>query len=241
MTDVSLPARLGRIISWLLAAFTLLVVPAMLLRAHIGLGGPTRHYLLAASTAYVLACLARGALNTRLGRFILAGLLACWLGDYLGPLGTEYFLGSVAAFLVAHLLFMGAFFSHGVIPARAAEALLLLLPSVILVGLWLLPHVEGALLGPVAAYIVVITAMVAAAWGMRPGPGRWLLVVAAVLFYISDIFVARWKFVAPGDSLNAFLCYPLYYTSCLLFAFSAPGRDRAADGQERGEAPVGSR
>ncbi len=61
--------------------------------------------------------------------------------------------------------------------------------------------------------------MVVAAVGSRPGAGYGLIALGAVIFFVFDIFVARGKFVAPG-SINTVICYPLYYSACLLLAHS---------------------
>jgi hypothetical protein len=77
----------------------------------------------------------------------------------------------------------------------------------------------------------VISIMVATACGTRH-PNAVLLAVAAVLFYVSDIAVAHWKFVSDG-SWHAFFCYPLYYPACLLLALgSRPARRVSGEGTQ---------
>ena len=108
-----------------------------------------------------------------------------------------------------------------------------------LVGRWLWPHLGADMRGPVLAYIAVITAMVAAAAGAVTGAGPalpavaalttgeplpgWIwkaaVMVAAVAFYLSDVSVARDRFVAPGFA-NRIWGLPLYYGAQLLFALS---------------------
>lgn len=60
---------------------------------------------------------------------------------------------------------------------------------------WLYPHLKGDMVAPVALYCIVITIMVVVAAGMYGGgdntPYQRNLLIAAVLFYISDITVAR--------------------------------------------------
>jgi uncharacterized membrane protein YhhN len=88
---------------------------------------------------------------------------------------------------------------------------------------WLRPHL-GALKVPVIAYIVVITLMVWAAWaafhagGLAP-PGGVLVVAGAAAFYLSDLFVARDRFAAPGWA-NRLAGLPLYYAGQFCIAFS---------------------
>ena len=89
--------------------------------------------------------------------------------------------------------------------------------------LWLRPHL-GEMLLPVLAYIVVITLMVIGAWAAFSQPtlsprGPQLLFVGAIMFYLSDLFVARDRFVKEGW-INRLLGLPLYYLGQFLLAFS---------------------
>jgi uncharacterized membrane protein YhhN len=88
---------------------------------------------------------------------------------------------------------------------------------------WLRPNL-GPMLVPVAAYIVVISVMVAAAWVAYINPalnwkGAWSLFIGALCFYASDIFVARDRF-KKNEFLNRLLGLPLYYGGQFLIAFS---------------------
>ena len=47
----------------------------------------------------------------------------------------------------------------------------------------------------------------------------WTVPVGAVLFYVSDIFVARDRFVTPSP-LNQRIGLPLYYAAQIALAFS---------------------
>jgi hypothetical protein len=68
----------------------------------------------------------------------------------------------------------------------------------------------------VLAYLTVISLMVAAAAGTRGGAWRYA-VLAAALFYVSDIVVADGRFV-HSSIRHDLLCYPLYYGACVLLA-----------------------
>ncbi|MFP4250506.1 MAG: lysoplasmalogenase, partial [Armatimonadota bacterium] len=202
-----------------LAALTWLSVVAMLLRDPLGIGGPARPWLIAASTGFVFVRVIGGGLGTTPGRLLLAGLIACWFGDYLGPVN---FIGSVVAFGLAHLAFMGAFIAIGIDRARLPMPAAVTIAVGVAVGWWLLPQVPADQRAMIVGYMLVISAMVVTAWGMREHPARGILIAGAVIFYVSDIFVARWRFVSPGPE-NAWLCYPLYYAACLLFALAPVG------------------
>jgi hypothetical protein len=49
--------------------------------------------------------------------------------------------------------------------------------------------------------------------------GRLLALVGALGFYLSDVFVARNRFIKP-EYLNRFIGLPLYYGGQFLLAFS---------------------
>ncbi|MEW6238550.1 MAG: lysoplasmalogenase [Candidatus Omnitrophota bacterium] len=175
-----------------------------------------RYLLLAASTTFILAAIAGGALSILYGRLIALALVFCWLGDYAG---SYIFLLSIASFLAAHLALIAAFFLHGVERQRLFKALAVFVPISVGIFLWLNPYLTEVFYYPVIAYIVVITIMASCAFGARPSPVAAILVWGACLFYISDIFVARARFVSPGV-VNSIGCYPLYYSACFLFAIS---------------------
>jgi uncharacterized membrane protein YhhN len=170
-----------------------------------------------ASTCFVLVPIASGALGFAYGRFILVGLIAFWCGDVLDP---QYFLTGVLAFCLGHAAFICAFITKGIVWKRFMAALA---PVVIVVGIvlrWLLPHVEQpAEIIAVCGYSVVISTMVLAAFGASEGPVGRLILAAAVIIYVSDIFVARWRYVDFG-AINGRFCYPLYYSACLILGMT---------------------
>jgi uncharacterized membrane protein YhhN len=69
--------------------------------------------------------------------------------------------------------------------------------------------------GPVIAYCVVISAML---W-LAVGVGRIEVTLGAVLFYLSDLAVARDRFVAPAF-VNRLVGLPLYYGAQVLLALA---------------------
>lgn len=173
-----------------------------------------------ASAAFVGAALSAGATGSAYGRWILAGLCLGALGDVLlERAGRRWFLIGLAAFLLTQLTYVGAFATvRPHVPAAAIAAAGLLVPAA-LVTRWLWPHLGRDMRGPVLAYIVVITAMVAAAAGAVAGEGPVAVLPAAAAFYVSDLFVARDRFVARGF-VNRLLGLPLYYGAQVVFALS---------------------
>lgn len=184
-------------------------------------GGFTMQWLFVASGLFVLLGLC-GRWNQPAFRIpFRLGLVACAAGDLLGP--RNFQLG-VGCFLAAHLAFAIGCLGHGVQPRRLLTwGPVVAATSFGLVGLWLWPHLPARDRPLIVAYTAVISVMLLLASALRPSPIRPWLLVGAWIFYLSDIFVARWRFVDPS-SANGLVCYPLYYLACTLLA-SATGRD----------------
>ena len=99
----------------------------------------------------------------------------------------------------------------------------LVLAVSVVVFAWLRPHL-GKMLVPVIAYVATITVMVIGAASPAGTetvrfPGRALAPSGAILFYLSDIFVARQRFVTR-NYFNRAVGLPLYFTAQFLIAFS---------------------
>lgn len=180
-----------------------------------------------ASAGFLWTAVQAGALGSTYGRVVLVALLLCLLGDVLLiPKDKRIFLAGIGAFLLGHVGFGAAFVVRGVAQPPALIASALLAPGVLWVALWLSPHLRGAMRGAVAAYVLVISAMVALATGTFGHTFDPRILVGAVLFFVSDLCVARNRFVAPGFP-NRLVGLPLYYAAQLLLAASV---DRAVFG-----------
>ena len=139
------------------------------------------------------------------------------------------FLAGLVAFLLGHLAYVVACGGLTGLSAWAHPWSLLPVAAALLVLRWLWPSLRGdnaRMRGPVLAYIVVITLMVVAALAVlrsaaQPDAAhRATLFAGALLFFLSDIAVARSRFVAPGF-VNRAWGLPAYYAGQLLFAWSA--------------------
>jgi uncharacterized membrane protein YhhN len=173
-----------------------------------------------ASTGFVVAGLASGAVESWYGLLILIGLACSWCGDaFLLSASDRLFKAGTGCFLVAHVAYGTAFVVLGVSPWASVAALILLIPVVVVVIRWLFPDLPAPMRGLAIVYIVVITAMVALATGAASVGGRYVVVVGAAAFYLSDLFVARDRFVTPSFA-NTLGGLPLYYGAQLLFAYS---------------------
>ncbi len=227
------PASLVRSVRYALVAVIALAGPGILLGDRLGLGLPRMAFIAAASASFVLIALLGGGLRSATSVLMVLGLVGCFMGDVLGP-GS--FIAGVAAFLVAHLFFIAAYVLRRGDPRLGLKVFLLfaLLSVAVMAGLY--GRGEGAERAIVVAYAFVISVMVGAAASAMRLPGGRFVFAAAVVFYVSDIAVGYWKFVA-GDFPYAVICYPLYYTACTMLAFGVGtvGREGEGEGEREGE------
>ncbi len=176
---------------------------------------------LTASSGFLLVALGEGARGSTYGRWILVGLALSWIGDaaLLGRSDRMFLLG-LGAFLLGHAAYIEAFLSTDLNPTIATAAVgIAWLVVAIQVARWLWPGVPGSMRGPVMLYMVVISAMVLLSGPAGVGRSSPLLPAGAIAFAVSDIAVARNRFVAPGFGNRAW-GLPVYYLGQLLLAFS---------------------
>lgn len=171
-----------------------------------------------ASLSFIAAALAAGALDTLAGRWILAGLALCAIGDVLLLWkSARHFLAGMAAFAAGHAAYVGGFIAAGAQykPGVAAAALVTAWFVYALLR-WLWPKL-GEFRAPVAAYAGIIALMVVAGAAASLSTGDWRYALGAAMFALSDVFVARDRFVA--DALrNKAIGLPLYYGAQLILA-----------------------
>lgn len=143
-------------------------------------------------------------------------LLAAFLGDLL-LLSERRFSAGLVAFGFCHLAYLLAFsrlFSADRLCPVCGFILILIAAGILM---WLRPTL-GRLRWPVLCYIIVITLMVFwALSGVVIGLLPLRAALGAVLFFLSDIFVARHRFI-HRNSINRFLGLPIYYAAQLLLA-----------------------
>ena len=186
-----------------------------------------------AKTIASAAFVALGAVlydGDRYAQLVLLGLVFGAGGD-IALLGksNKAFLAGLTLFLIGHLGYVAAFAS--LMPASewfAGGGPLVIAPYAAGgVVLWLLWPKLGAMKVPVIFYVLTIATMVAfalSAWRTNalPEPARTRMIVGAVLFFISDLAVARDKFVAPTFA-NKVWGLPAYYAAQLFIAWSLVG------------------
>jgi uncharacterized membrane protein YhhN len=157
--------------------------------------------------------------------WVLAGLVLGAAGDVaLLFSGQAAFLAGLSAFLAGHIAYVVAFallvsptewfgISAIAVGAFGAGALA-----------WFYPHL-GSMRVPVVFYIAVLCVMVVAALSL-PGrvPGGATFALGAALFAVSDLAVARERFVADTFTNKAW-GLPTYYAGqlCMAWASSLSG------------------
>ena len=173
-----------------------------------------------AALSFVFISLKLGALETAYGRLILFSLALCALGDLLllnRKLKTSFFCGMLV-FAIAHLLFSLAFIRGNTFDF---VSLITFLPLLVLLGginfMYLLPRVSRKFKFFVILYGLAIFVMITSAYTFMYE--QKLILLAATFFVLSDIFVAKDRFIKHSTK-NALLITPLYFAAQGLFAFS---------------------
>ena len=155
---------------------------------------------------------------------LLVGLIFCLGGDvFLALPGERMFLCGLVSFLLGHVFYVISFFYVAHLNPWAWGGLAVGAGVSAIVFFWLKPHL-GAMLRPVIAYIVIITAMVIGAFTVFGDSGlhltgRLLVLFGALSFYVSDLFVARDRFL-KAEFANRLIGLPLYYGGQFFLAFS---------------------
>ena len=170
---------------------------------------------IAASSSF----LAIGLLNagtSLYGVVIAAALALSWIGDVvLVWRSNAALLAGIGAFLFAHLAYAAAFATRTLEAEYFGIAFLIWNVVVVLLIRWLWKYLAGANRFAVLIYMAAITVMVSLASAtMSP-----LICIAAAMFAISDISVARDRFVERSVA-NKVWGIPLYYLAQVMFATS---------------------
>ena len=173
---------------------------------------------MAASTVFVLFAVYLDALESVHGQALMVALLCSWVGDLLLlPGKSRWFLYGLVSFLLAHIAFALCFIQRGIDTGQ------LLLPGagvgllVLVISYWLLPHVEKEMKLPVLGYMAAIVVMVILAFATHHHLPNAAIPVAACLFLVSDLFVARDRFVKK-EAWNRIIGTPLYFGAQMIFA-----------------------
>lgn len=173
------------------------------------------------SAGFIASAVMAGALDDGYGQAVLAALVLSWFGDvFLIPKEKpKVFLLGVLAFLLGHVAFSVAFVIKGVSMAWVLGSVVPLGLVAAVVVRWLWPHVPAQMKGAVLAYVGVISTMLALAIGaVAAGANLWIF-VGALMFYLSDLSVARQSFVTKSF-INRLWGLPCYFIAQLIFAWT---------------------
>ena len=126
--------------------------------------------------------------------FVAAGVLSL-AGDVFLMLPRDRFVPGLVAFLGAHICYVVGLLQLPVDLQGLAVGAVVVALALATIGRRVVTAVRRgehrALFAPVLAYMVIISAMVAAAFATGP----WLAIAGAVLFYASDSLIAERRFV----------------------------------------------
>ncbi len=126
---------------------------------------------------------------------LIIGLVLSMVGDVCLMVPTDLFVAGLGAFLLAHVFYVIALIALGVSVGGLLVGMILMAALAVVVGRRIVQGAarsDSALAGPVAAYIAVISVMVATAIGT----GRFFAVVGAVLFATSDSVLGWTRFLS---------------------------------------------
>ena len=129
--------------------------------------------------------------------FVVALVLSL-VGDVFLMLPDDRFVPGLVSFLSAHVAYIVGMIVAGLDPLGVIAGVLIVAAAGVVVGQRVLAGVRRTapgMLGPVVAYMVVISAMVVGA----VGTGRALAIAGALSFYASDSLIAWGRFVKAHD------------------------------------------
>ena len=177
---------------------------------------------MSAASAFLGMALACGALESTYGQILLGGLVLCWIGDacLLSPGQSVGFRVGIGAFLLAHLAYAIAYYQLGLDPIGLLIGGLVIGGLAVIVLRWLRPQVPDDFRNSVMTYIAVISVMVVASIGAVTAGTPVILAIGTIVFAISDLFVARERFVSSAF-VNSAIGIPAYFGAQLLLASTA--------------------
>ena len=177
---------------------------------------------MSAASAFLAMALASGALESSYGQILFAGLVLCWIGDacLLQRGRSRGLLVGIAAFLLGHLAYAIAFYRLGLDPVGLFGGAVVIGALGMVALRWLRPHVPDDFRIPIFCYVGVVSLMVATSLGAYAGGASFVLPLGTLGFAISDVFVARERFVTKSF-LNPGVGLPMYFTSQMLLAYTA--------------------
>lgn len=172
----------------------------------------------AASAIFVVFGLSRADFSSAFDRWMVLGLFLGLVGDVLLIEFRTFRLGLVT-FLAGHVAYILAFDQAQGWSTWPVTVILPLAATAGVAAFWLWPH-AGKMQGAVMAYILIICLM---AWGgiglSFSGVLPMTAGIGAMLFFLSDVAVARHQFVKK-EFINKAVGLPAYYAGQMLLAMT---------------------
>lgn len=183
----------------------------------------TKYILKPGTMALIIALAIYGSgLDTTFAKWVVVALFFSVIGDVFLMLDDRWFVHGLISFFIAHVFYIVAFWDSFGLDITSQTSIIVAV-SLFIFSLWfflfLLRFVkeEGGvkLAVAVASYILVISVMM---WSASLA-GSGILVVASLLFIISDAVLAYNKFRHPFR-VAEHIVMVTYFTAQLLFAIS---------------------
>ena len=173
-----------------------------------------------AALGFIVLALQFGALESTYGKTILAGLIACAFGDIflLSRTSEKYFKAGMGAFALGHVFYVIAISKIRIdFTADITNWAVIFIAG--LFALQTVRKIPKRMQRPVLYYSLIIFLMVLfSLFAPRSAPFTFIP-FAAIMFAVSDMFVARDRFINPNPK-NALAITPLYFGAQALFALS---------------------
>ena len=141
---------------------------------------------------------------------LIIGLVLSMVGDVCLMLPKDMFVAGLGAFLVAHVFYVAALLALGITFGGFLFGVILMTVVVVVIGRKIVQGAalaDKALAGPVAAYMAVISLMVASAIGT----GQFFAIAGALLFAASDSVLGWTRFLKdfPRSRMIVMVTYHL--------------------------------
>ncbi len=133
---------------------------------------------------------------------------------------SEYFLVGITAFGLAHISYSFAFFQLTLDWYLLAFIAPIGLTTAILTFIWLKPYLKNHYKKMVPSYLTLISIMLILGLTVGFSLQNYWFAAGSLLFAISDIFVARNRFI-KAEFNNRLIGLPLYYLGQMMLIYAA--------------------
>ncbi|HAW78721.1 MAG TPA: hypothetical protein DCX27_02775 [Balneola sp.] len=174
-----------------------------------------------ASSAFVLIALTLADVTSTFSKWMIAGFVFSLTGVIFLIKSAEknFFKIGIVSFAMAHIAFILAFVSIGALGISFYVTTLLALCLMLISYKWLIPGLHSEFKAMVIVYMIIIGIMCSLSGYAWEGSYRDGVLIGAFVFAISDLYVAREKFI-KSEFKNKIIGLPLYYLAQIFLALS---------------------